>query len=75
MLSDKEPHLSQAADVSQLLNQNDLNDLVRILRLIKKKIGALIFKIERMKHDAERSQLHIFSFQIRKYSRFVFCAE
>ena len=75
MLSDKEPHLSQAADVSQLLNRNDLNDLVRILRLIKKKIGALIFKIEIMKHDAERSQLHIFSFQIRKSSRFVFCAE
>ena len=41
MLSDEEPHLSQAADVSQLLNQNDLNDLVRILRLTKKKFELL----------------------------------
>ena len=30
MFSDEEPHLSQAADVSQLLNRNDLNDLIRI---------------------------------------------
>ena len=33
MLSDKEPHSSQAAEVRQLLNQNDLNDLVRDLGL------------------------------------------
>ena len=33
MLSDKEPHSSQAAEVRQLLNQNDLNDLVRYLGL------------------------------------------
>ena len=36
MLSDEEPHSSQAADVSQLLNQNNLNDLVRDLGLPEK---------------------------------------
>ena len=46
MFSDEEPHLSQAADVSQLLNRNDLNDLVRILRLIKKKKKLLSLRLK-----------------------------
>ena len=37
ILSDEERHSSQAADVPQLLNQNDLNDLVRDLCLTKEK--------------------------------------
>ena len=41
MLSDEEPHSSQAADVSQLLNQNDLNDLVSDLDLTKEKSELL----------------------------------
>ena len=46
MLSDGDPHLSQAADVSHLLNRNDLNDLVRILRLIKKKSELLSLRLK-----------------------------
>ena len=68
--SDEKPHSSQSPDVPQLLNQNDLNDLVRDFGLTKKKIGALIFKIETMEYVAERSQLHLFLFQTRKSSRF-----
>ena len=37
MLSDKELHSSQAADVPHLLNQNDLNDLVRDWGLTEEK--------------------------------------
>ena len=40
MLSDKKLHSSQAADVTQLLNQNDLNDLVRGF-LTKEKLKLL----------------------------------
>ena len=46
MLSDEEPRLSQAADVSQLLNRNDLKDLVRILRLTKKKSELLSLRLK-----------------------------
>ena len=48
MLSDEQPHLSQAADVSQLLNQNDLKDLVRILRLIKKNSELLSLRLKQL---------------------------
>ena len=63
---------SQAADVSALLNQNDLNDLVRDLGFNQGKSGALIFKIETMEYVLERNQLLLFSFQTRKFSRFFF---
>ena len=38
MLSDEKPHSSQAADVPQLLNQNNLNDLVGDLGFTKEKL-------------------------------------
>ena len=56
MLSDEEPHSSQAADVQQLLNQNDLNDLVIDMGFTKEKSElSLIFNIETMEYVAERS--------------------
>ena len=47
VLSDKEPHSTQAADVSQPINQNDLNDLGSGLGLTKKKLELLS---SRLKH-------------------------
>ena len=72
MFSDEEPHLSQAANVLQLLNQNNLNVLVRDLVFSKKKFGAHIFNVDTVEYFAERSQLHLFFFQTRKSSRFYY---
>ena len=47
MLSDEELHLSQTAGVPQLLNQTDLNDLVRNLGSTKEKSELLS---SRLKH-------------------------
>ena len=75
MLNDEEPpHSLQVDDVPQLLNQNDLNNLLKNLGL-QGKIGAFIFKIDTMEYDAEKSLLHLFAFQTRKCTRFFFCAE
>ena len=68
MLSDEEPYLSPAADVPLLLNQNDLNDLVRDFGLTKEKL--VLFKIEVKEYVAERSQVHLFSIQTCKFSSF-----
>ena len=65
---DEELHLSQAADVQQLLNQNDLNDLVGDLGLTKEKLELFFFTNKTMKYVAEKSQLLLFSFHTRKSS-------
>ena len=46
MLSDEELHSSQAADVPQLFDQNDLNDLVRDLGLTKEKPELLYSRLK-----------------------------
>ena len=46
MLSDKMPHSSQAADIPQLMNQNDLNALVRDLVLTKEKSELLFSRLK-----------------------------
>ena len=46
MLSDKELHSSQAGDVPQLLNQNDLNDLVRDFGITKEKSELLSSRLK-----------------------------
>ena len=44
MLSDEKPHSSQAADIPQLFNLNDVNDLVRDLGLTKGKLELISSK-------------------------------
>ena len=46
MLNDEEPHSSQAADVPQLLNKNDWNDLVRDFSLTMEKLKLLSSRLK-----------------------------
>ena len=73
MLSDEELLSSQAVYVPQLLNQNDLNDMVRDVGLTKKKSEEpLIFKIKTMEYVADRSQVHLFLFPDMQVFKFFF---
>ena len=59
MLSDEEPHSSQAADVPQLLNQNDL---VRDFGLTKEKSELLFSILKQWNMLQKKGQLHQYSF-------------
>ena len=66
MFSDKEPHSSKGTDVPQLLNQNDLNDLVRDLSLTKEKSELFFLRLK--KSNALQKEVNCTYFRSRHVS-------
>ena len=75
MLSDEEPHSSQAADVPQLLDQNNLNDLVRDLGLTKEKSDLLSSRLKQWNMLQKGVNCTYFRSRHASLQDFFFCTE